>query len=490
MIIQNRIDIGDLDQFSWTACWNIPSSSNRSTSWLIVSSFDPNYLDFNEHSVKYLPCVGMAVRLDNNNDDDENSSTLGQAYCFLPLSIETGLKYHVNGTFALSDDRARLSTRSREDKQNSTTSDPDWNVYLLSPLVANLISLIQILIARQKRHNLTARGLVELAWPITTKPYFDMFAAKFYQTICQSDHSVFPTIDAEWVNFERSCFVDFKLENSSSIHDLALKCLDRIYKQTKPEIRVVELPSVNMEAIRTHLTDRQQKRVSYLDFVGLVLANKQAIDSSDYETLLVMFLSDDKPAIANMLRCNESIPTRSGRFRSPKHLVDPESNRTFRELFDDSDDVFPSERLCCLGQAMVVLNDLGMVKTKLPDELCVDRARKIEELWSNNKQAETRARQLSLSLVTYLKENERGKKKLIAKLHEIKWLFAKSKPAKRELSWCVECEHMISDQIFRPIDLYDDQHELLIGCVKPLFSHEFSFILVKRFALLIFFCSI
>lgn len=209
------------------------SHSTQSTDWLIVSSFDSDYLKFAENGkLKYLPCVGMALLLDSNKP----RPTEGHIYCFLPLSVKIELNYHVNAAFALTEDRTHLSEKTDDDKQNHQMSDHNWNDYLLTPLVNNLLTIIQLLIDQQMSDSI---DLIEFTWPIATlTPYFNKFTAKFYETICSSNSNkaVFPTVHANsiWVDFGHSCFFDFSLENEET-QNLALRCLACIIKHHTPD---------------------------------------------------------------------------------------------------------------------------------------------------------------------------------------------------------------------------------------------------------------
>ena len=88
----------------------------------------------------------MAVELEQLNKDPTFKLKLdnlkaGRLFCFLPLSIQTNLNYHLNGAFALTEDRQALYKKTNDDKDHLNKSK--WNDYLIQPLVDNLISVIQ-----------------------------------------------------------------------------------------------------------------------------------------------------------------------------------------------------------------------------------------------------------------------------------------------------------------------------------------------------------
>ncbi len=90
----------------------------------------------------YIPLVGAAFPLSN----DQDNSSGGQLFSFLPLPLQktspTGLKIHLNGYFALDQNRRHLKLNAAGQDANS---DPEllWNKLLVLKLIptclANLI---------------------------------------------------------------------------------------------------------------------------------------------------------------------------------------------------------------------------------------------------------------------------------------------------------------------------------------------------------------
>ena len=87
-------------------------SLKKESFWFLVSSYDPKYMIKDNIDLKnYIPCVGMGAELKLKSDKEFKlcNDLKGAALCFLPLSIEMSLNYHVNAAFALSPDRTNLS---------------------------------------------------------------------------------------------------------------------------------------------------------------------------------------------------------------------------------------------------------------------------------------------------------------------------------------------------------------------------------------------
>lgn len=365
-----------------------------------------------------------------------NNYIVGQVFCFLPLAIETGLNYHVNASFALSEDRLKLHELSKDDKSNTSCLLSNWNNYLLDPLVDNLLALINQMIAE----NLTDTNFVENLWLLTTAnktDYFGKFQACFYEKICNTSNKdvlIFPTIEHEWCNFESSIFIDFYLEKS---HELAVKALKTIYAKINPSKCVVQIPTRYLDELRQYLPEdnAETRNVNKLDLLELLLKHKNLLELHDYEQLLCEYLIRDDDECNRLLqdRENSSIPTCGGNFKSPSELLNPKSNRYFGEIFEKSDQMFPCDFLCSQTACMVVLEEkLGMISRVLSDQLVINRAIKVKELFDENRIEA--AKDLSRNLLAYLREAYKDiPEQLKNDLSDLSWLFAKQKPD----YWCL-----------------------------------------------------
>jgi hypothetical protein len=64
--------------------------------------------EYDEGKIGLLPRAGIAIL-------ESDMLKEGNAFCFLPLPIETGLPVHVNGHFALDQNRSHLFDAYKED---------------------------------------------------------------------------------------------------------------------------------------------------------------------------------------------------------------------------------------------------------------------------------------------------------------------------------------------------------------------------------------
>ena len=410
----------------------------------------------------------MAIR---TNSEQEEPQKEGQAFCFLPLAIETGLNYHINATFALSEDRTRLLELSKEDKQNDKEFEYKWNEYLLEPLVENLILMIQTMIEK----NSTIKNIVERTWPLNNKiPYFNKFENMFYKTICSRSIFIFPTIDGGnlWTDYQSSIFIDFRFDDHST-HSLAVNTLKFILKN-QPTKKLVEIPNEYLNKLRELQYINKSNSIDKENLLSRIIDHRGEINLKDYENLLMCYLTSGEERFLEIIKSRESIPTCGGIFKRPNDLLNPDSNKHFRSLFETSESMFPTDRICSDSQTLAILEKLGTKSKTISNELIINRANRIYSFSSNNKE---HAKNLSNHLLLYLNDSQSFDDQLRNALANIKWLFAMKKPSDWHLPWFEESH---PDAIYQYSDLFPDEDKNLIGCIKPVISDSFSFLLTRR----------
>ncbi|XP_052432577.1 sacsin [Carassius gibelio] len=134
-----------VQQISYTM--DIEDTDGNSTTWLIC----------NRSGFSDMEKVSKSVISAHKNEDitlfprggvaactSHNYKKTHRAFCFLPLSLETGLPFHVNGHFALDSARRNLW---RDD--NGVGVRSDWNINLMKRLIAPACVELLIQLKRQ-----------------------------------------------------------------------------------------------------------------------------------------------------------------------------------------------------------------------------------------------------------------------------------------------------------------------------------------------------
>ena len=164
-----------------------------------------------------LPLVGAAMELKHTEDQHESSADTelcGQVFCMLPLAVEqkssTGLPVHVNGYFAVGQNRRHLRWPSTGQSVSSDRS-LQWNGCLLSQLVP--LCYVELVLSAIRRNQSCSATLsvhdvyaavpdleeVDQKWSIVLKPFF----VRLFER-----NAVFHTgLDAgKWIHVEQAVF--------------------------------------------------------------------------------------------------------------------------------------------------------------------------------------------------------------------------------------------------------------------------------------------
>ncbi len=474
IILKNSLRISQ-QNFGSFFSKTVQNTNENEGYWLVVSSFNPEYLIKNDADfLKFIPCVGMAVKLQQSESFSSqfnmDLNTKGSAFCFLPLSIgSTGLNYHVNALFLLSEDRTRFYEKSQGDKLNDNRFK--WNDLLIKPLIDNLLLTIQLTINNIKIEGNLSQ-IVEYFWPIDNKlNLFLQFENDFYVHLMKNDDTpsfarFIPILKntltnnqlENFVTLKESLFIDFDLKNDS-LNQIAFKTLDELIKQTS--LKLVRIDPKYLDKIRENnsikIVDIQTFLKDYL------LIHFEKIDLNDYIQLLTFFINDlneNNEFVFESIKQIPCIPTKNSGFDFLHNLLDPNKNEFYLKLFDRN--YFPNEVLSSNEKLMLNLAkhaDLLNLKT-LKSQMIIDLVHKAE-----SQKSREFSHNLLLFLCQLLNEKKTLAESILNELNRVKWLFAKEKPSDWYLDW-----YTTSEQMFKSSDLFSDKNELYLGCVRPLFD--------------------
>ena len=173
----------------------------------------------------------------------------GQAFCFLPLPVKTGLPVHVNGYFELSSNRRDIWYGADMDRAGKLRSD--WNRCLLEDVVAQAFSALLVEASKQLGHV----ALYDSLWPSGNfvEPWLTM-VKRFYSIA--SDLPLFYT-DAgrgRWITPKQALYHDEEFSDAERLAGaltaegfplvrLSTLLRDTLFKFCLPNPRMV-LPSL------------------------------------------------------------------------------------------------------------------------------------------------------------------------------------------------------------------------------------------------------
>ena len=116
-----------------------------------------------DEDLSYLPLVGVAMPVPERSEN-QPPNIKGHVFCFLPLPLQktslTGLPVHVNGFFALSQNRRYIKTPNAEqedlaDKKGRQLTDKSllWNQCLLEEAIPSAYAAMLMEAINEKSHN-------------------------------------------------------------------------------------------------------------------------------------------------------------------------------------------------------------------------------------------------------------------------------------------------------------------------------------------------
>ena len=230
--------VSDVSSFSVVV--NDATTDTSNHHWLVaqqVGSTEPQVINEAARQ-RVLPWVGTAIEVASNF-----SNRAGRLFCFLPMPCETTapIPVHVNGTFALSDNRRSLKWPA-EERQNDPQAK--WNKLLVeyclpSCYVYLIVKIIELKVATPDE--------IYMAWPdadeIKDSVEWSGFLQPFFLKLFQHK-VVYSTInDGCWIRVQDAVFIPRDEDISTVVKTILLQC----------KVKVTSVSQVVWSALSNHL---------------------------------------------------------------------------------------------------------------------------------------------------------------------------------------------------------------------------------------------
>ncbi|KAK2849709.1 hypothetical protein Q7C36_008492 [Tachysurus vachellii] len=331
-----------------------------------------------------LPIGGVAVPLkresDNTWSSDERCAD-GQAFCFLPLPIHTGLPVHINGSFAVTSNRKALWECGIK---------LEWNKALLQDAVATayITSLLEL-------KKICQNGSLQnydyyKFWPDIEQvnKAFQPLVSAFYTAIVQSSDGKSLELLSNgniWCSFDNARFLDPSIQENEAVGKLAMEVF---LKYTEPNYCAVPLPAwARHNLIRCGFSEIVKERTfSWFDFYQVVFKNLSKMDAYGRNALILNAIDLNDQKVDELLKSTACIPTQKlGTLQFTNKLVNPHGKvaclyepEEGRFLEGTKNDYFTPERIHRLS-------GLGMLTDVLPLEEVIERVKTISQVWAKDK---------------------------------------------------------------------------------------------------------
>nr|XP_046261174.1 sacsin [Scatophagus argus] len=364
------------------------SGVTESLSWLLYNCFGTRHsmkmaLQENNQVKFSLPIGGIAVPLQNDPETKKLASLqtdfAGQAFCFLPLSIHTGLPVNVNGTFAVTSNRKGLWESGVKH---------DWNKALLQdPVVTAYVSVLLVLKKMSENKQLETYNY-HTYWPDRKKvsETFKPLVDAFYSDIAH--HSIGPELfsDGEhWCSMNSAIFLHENIEEDKDISTLAVQVCK---KHVKTPIHVIPLPLWLRNSLKQAGQEKvlQSRTWNWEHFYQeVVFKNLGTMDPKSRDTLVLHALDLNMKEIDSLLNRYPCIPTKDGQLQYIKKLVNPSGKVAC--LFEPEEQRLLGGTQNDFGSPKRIqrLLELGMANDHLSLEDITEKAGTISKTWRTDK---------------------------------------------------------------------------------------------------------
>ena len=445
---------------------DVKTSHKNSCRWLVA------YCTGKNRSIKFaeeegqkdglLPLAGAAALLQCNSNDCMTAEHIkGEAFCFLPLSISTGLPIHVNSSFAVRSNRDGIWEKTTAEENLESR----WNDSLLQDAIPEAyFKLLFGLVDLSKKGALLQfdKHFHDL-WPRLTnsRTSWMTLVSSFYTKLVQRDLKLFSS-NGKWLGITDGLLLDDELRNHED--DKVVKTLQSLGKN------VFDLPSEVISAMRT-VVDIKVHTLSLVSFfTDFLFPNLRSV-SPDLRNPIVhrglsyIFLqsTQDWQELESLYGKTKCIPCSPDgqKLARPCDLIDPNAEN-MATLYSPEENRFPFGKLD--DSQLNALRKLGMVNDLLSWKEIRDRAESIEDLALNDKE---NALKRSRFLIKYLScniERLRDNKGMLGSQHlqEIEFLPVRlTPPDSYTLPW--EGAEFDSIEFRCPNDLFLPKDAYLIG---------------------------
>ncbi|XP_066271265.1 sacsin-like [Branchiostoma lanceolatum] len=422
-----------------------------------------------------VPCGGVAALLKSDDDSHQNVSIdislKGEAFCFLPLSIRTGLPVHVNGSFAVASNRRGLWEETSTDRYDLKA---EWNKALMEDAVCKAyVTMLLDLSAMAKKGQLSPYQYHSF-WPnpchIPDTTHYSVLVKAFYAAL-SSDGEPPPLFESEgqWLSFTSTVFLDPEITFSSDENDAARYAL----QQCLSDYTVVELPEWARQGFQAGCGEllSQHTYTEERFYTDLFFPRIQDLPDEIRDPLMLRILGRENEDYHEQIETTACIPTspRGQELSRPGDLIHP--NGKVSTMFLPEDKKFPhgSTETYLKPSRLEILKELGMCKDDVTWEVVIERATSVVIL---NKVNQTESQKRIVALMEFIaekakKETDKKQREQVRKqLSTIPFLPIMQKPPEWPFEW-KGSEHP-ADALLCALDIQPSKNYEIAGVSSPI----------------------
>ena len=468
-----------------TICRKNEKRCQETQSWLVTSCLGTEnsfQLATSEEGKKQglLSASGVAAKICTQGDGFEKVEAVpGEMFCFLPLSIQTGLPVHANGYFAVTSNRRGIWEGTTADVGRQPL-EVRWNQSLIEDALTHAyVQLLENMILMQTQRKIPLHDVFTL-WPNPDKlqsSAWEPLIKSFYRRIASYDLHLVRT-GGKWLPVTECIYQDLKLRELPN-SEIVLEKFD--YK-------IVQLPDFAKKGFqqagcievieqRTMTQEKFLQEVFFPNITAIPEELRNPIVCHLIDECLRRHASNRSNQLLNLyeslLSNNRCIPCGpdTGHLAFPKELISPKSAAA--TLFSADDRRFPFGSCYQTKERLLMLQNLGMLSDILDWETLIERANSVSVLC---RKAEQDARKRSALLIKYINVHlekmhhptELNREELMA----TSMFPTLAKPANYVMPWRGTGDW--NSVILPAKEMYDERYKFVAGSSQPILDESES----------------
>ncbi len=381
LFCQTQIEIRKL------TCIDIGLSS--SCYWLVSQKSSTDYQE--QYYTASVACplgsIASCYKVDDN--------LMGEIFCFLPLSQNTGIPVHISSNFAVMNNRRGIWI-SGEDTYEAV-EEVTRNIKLMEGVIPEAYRALLLGLKEMVKNELLKDYTFYSIWPkdVNLKqhnPWSNMLATLY--PLIENSSLFYSEYTQQWLSISEGKFLSTDILTSSAsadgekanVHCCVLKVLQNLV------VPLIDLPTEYYTMFDSSLEMMDESLFTELFFDNFLTFE----DITKERNLVIRFMLeifaseyDDhtqrKYILRSYLKSKDCIPCLpdGGVVRMCNSVIDPHSK--FAPLFDESDGYFPIKDIADRHLSRIALQKLGMISETIPWNLIIECAEMIPLLYKSDK---------------------------------------------------------------------------------------------------------
>ena len=396
----------------------------------------------------------------------------GEVFCFLPLSVKTGLPVHVSSNFAVTNNRTGLWT---SDDESTNIREARWNQSLMKTVIPKAYFLLLECLQQMSQCSKLGEYLFYALWPLganlTIHNPWTLMVDALYQSLGQSN-LFFSECSRKWLPLSNGRLLSPGIlsTNPSTTADCALDIAAHL------DMPVIDLPpEYHVHLTLTHCMITEEDFLIYffrqINYILIDLRNKALCLALECYATELDNSSERYNYLSSCLKSNACIPcTPDGQtLRKCSEVIDP--NAGFAGLFEEEDRLFPLKAFQKKPLVSKAMECLGIISSHLPIEMLRERAHTVCHIYKVDK---SKALERSRMILNCLGSSYMSSYKEDKEMASIEFLPVMPKPKGYPFHW-LEDEHELTsgeNLMLKGEWIYGQRGNVLLAGSQVLFTNE------------------